>query len=191
SATLLKITVMAKAKYGIIAAVIITGAATSLVVLQQARAKLREQNDSMRQQSEQLAQLAAENERLSIIAARVNGSKDQLKDLPRLRVEAESLRRQKNELASLREDNRRLKQMLISTPKTSLQSREQTLAKVDFEKSWMLAFRLYAMEHQDQFPTSFEQAAPFFPTDVKMETRVDADQFEVFKQPSAVTLTNV
>ncbi len=189
SATLLKITVMTKFKVGIITAVVVAGVATSWLVQQNARAKLRQQDESLRQQSDQLAQVAAENERLSSLAAKANGSKNQLADLLKLRAETESLRNHTSGLALLREENGRLRQILVGSPKTPLQLREQTMAKVEFEKSWMLAFRIYAMEHQDQFPASFEQAAAFFPTDAKAETRVDADQFEVFKQPSAVTLT--
>jgi RNA polymerase sigma factor (sigma-70 family) len=191
SATLLKIMVMTKFKVGIITAVVVAGVVTSLLIQQNARAKLREQDESLRQRSDQLAQLATENEHLSSLASKANGSKNQLADLLKLRAEADSLRNQTGGIVLLREENHRLKQVLAGSPKTPLQLREQTMAKVEFEKSWMLAFILYAQEHQEQFPTSFEQAAPFFPTDAKAETRVDADLFEVVKQPSVVSLTNV
>jgi RNA polymerase sigma factor (sigma-70 family) len=54
-ATLLKIGIMTKLKASIIGAVVITGVATTLVVQQQARARLRAQDDSLRQQSDQAA----------------------------------------------------------------------------------------------------------------------------------------
>jgi RNA polymerase sigma factor (sigma-70 family) len=190
SATFVKIMTATKLKTGICTAIVVIGVATSLIFQQNARAKLREQDELLRRQSDQLAQLATENERLSSLVAKANGSKDQLADLLKLRAEAESLRRETNTVAVLREENRRLKQISAGTPKTPLQFRELEMAKVEFEKSWMVAFRIYALEHQGQFPTSFEEAAPFFSADIKAETRVDADQFEVVKHPSVISTTN-
>jgi RNA polymerase sigma factor (sigma-70 family) len=104
TATLFKIGIMTKLKAGIIGAIVVTGAAASLMVQQQARARLREQDESLRQQSDQLAQVTADNERLSNLVARANGSKEQLTDLLKLRGEAESLRKQTNDLAILQQE---------------------------------------------------------------------------------------
>ena len=185
SVTLLKIMTMTKLKTGILTAVVVTGAATSLVVLQQARAKLREQDDSLQQQSAQLGKVAADNQRLAMLAAHSNGSRDQLADLQRLRAEAQSLRRQTNDLARLREETRRLRQRADVTPKTPLQIKEWRIAKMNFAKNWLLAFHLYAEKNQYQFPTSFAQAASFFEKrDIRAETNLNLDQFEIVYQGS-------
>jgi RNA polymerase sigma factor (sigma-70 family) len=185
-AILLKIGIMTKLKAGIIGAVVITGVATTLVVQQQARARLREQDQSLRQQSDQAAQLVADNERLSNRLARANGARDQSADLSKLHAEAESLRKQTNDLAMLREANRRLQQRPETKPKTPLQQKEERIAKMDFGHQWVRAFRDYAEKHGDQFPTSFEQAGSFIPAGYKPETNLSTDQFEIVYQGSLV-----
>ena len=190
TATVLKILVMTKLKAGILAAVVVAGTATSLVVLQQARAKQREQDDALRQQSAQLAQLTADNERLSGLATQATGGQDQLADLQRLRAEAETLRQRTSELAKLREQARRLQQQAGPQGKTPEEIREERIAKANFSKQVLLAFRMFANDNQDLFPTSFAQATPYFPTiQSGAGTNVSADQFEVVYQGSAV-MTN-
>jgi RNA polymerase sigma factor (sigma-70 family) len=183
-AGLLKIGIMTKLKAGIIGAVVISGIAT-LVVQQQARARLREQNDSLQQQSDQLAQLLADNERLSNLVAQANGSKDQRAELLKLRAEAESLRRQTNDLVMFRQENHQLQQRAEAGRKTPLQVNEEKIAKIYAGKDWLLAFKEYAMEHQDQFPTNFEQAADL----MRPESKGPSNQFEIVYQGSSV-LTN-
>jgi hypothetical protein len=64
-----------------------------------------------------------------------------------------------------------------------------------------LAFRLYALEHRDQFPTDFAQAAPYFPEALKAALNPDdtlrdvadviaqmTDQFEIAYQGSNTNL---
>ena len=185
-ATLLKIGIMIKIKAGIISAVVIAGVATTLVVQQQARARLREQDDSLRQQSDREAQLVADNERLANVVVRGNGSKDQSAELSKLRAEAASLRRQTNDLVTLREANRRLQQRPEAKPKTPLQMTEEWKAKLTFGHRWVAAFLDYAEKNGDHFPTSFEQAGSFIPAKDKAEASLIADQFEIVYQGSVV-----
>jgi len=184
TAGLLKIGIMTKLKAGIIGAVVISGIAT-LVVQQQARARLREQSESLQQQSDQLAQLAADNDRLSNLVAQANGSKDQWAELLKLRAEAESLGKQTNDLATLREENHQLQQRSEAKRKTPLQINEEKMVKIDTGKNWLMALKMYANEHQDQFPTNFEQAAPL----MRPESKGPSNQFEIVYQGSSV-LTN-
>lgn len=177
--TLLKIGIMTKLKAGIISAVVVTGVATTLVIQQQARARLREQDQSLRQQSEQEGKLVADNERLSNLLAGANGSKSQFTDLAKLRAEAESLRKQTNDLATLREANRRLQRRPAAKPKTPLQEKEEMVGKLTSGHRWVAAFRDYAEKNGDQFPTSFEQAASFMRADYKAEATAKADHFEI------------
>ena len=104
--TLVKLMTMTKLKLGIISAVVVAGVATPLVIQRQAQVKLRTANQSLRQQVGQLAQLKAQNERLSSLLAQANSAqslpKDQLSELMRLRGEVGILRRQTNELRMLR-----------------------------------------------------------------------------------------
>lgn len=187
--TILKLAFMTKLQAGILGAVIITGVTTSLVFLQQSRARLREQDESLRQQTEQMAILAADHERLSSRLARTNGAKDQLEELSNLRAEAESLRPQTNSLALLQEENRRLQQSPGAQRKTPLQADEERIAKAQFARDWLLAFRMYAAEHQDQYPANFQQAASLLKRDSGEPTNMVPNQFEIVYQGS-VNLTN-
>jgi RNA polymerase sigma factor (sigma-70 family) len=94
--TLLKLMTMTKLKFGI-SALIVAGAATALVVQHQTQIKLREENQSLRQQ---MAQLQTDNENLSNRVAATGHSQslsdEQLNELLRLRAEA-SVRRRQNE----------------------------------------------------------------------------------------------
>src|SRR6266567_1970469 len=85
--TFLKTLTMAKLKAGILGAVIAAGVATPLVIHYQTQARLRDRDSALQQQSEQLAQLTAENARLSNLVARANSSlaKDQSRELLKLR----------------------------------------------------------------------------------------------------------
>ena len=107
---------MNKLTLGIIGTMV-AGLATLWVIQHQAQINLREENESLQQRLDQMNQLEAENERLSNLVARANGSlsDEQLKDLLRLRSEVGSLRQQTNELARLQEENRRLQTTLTTS----------------------------------------------------------------------------
>jgi RNA polymerase sigma factor (sigma-70 family) len=83
----------------ITATIVVAGLATSLVIQHQAQVRLREENQSLRQQN---AQLQADNENLSNRVAQANRSpslsSERLRELLRLRGEAGVLRRQQREL---------------------------------------------------------------------------------------------
>src|SRR5438445_1127649 len=91
---------MTKLKLGIITALVVAGVATPLLIQHHAQASLREENHSLRQQQEQLAQqlgpLAAENLRLSNLLAKANASSsvqdDRSGELLKLRGEVARLR---------------------------------------------------------------------------------------------------
>ncbi|MEO5803510.1 MAG: sigma-70 family RNA polymerase sigma factor [Verrucomicrobiota bacterium] len=82
----------------LITAAIIASVATPLVIQHQAQVKLRDENQSLRQQLDQQSQLAAENERLSDLIAKTAQTnpqllpKDQFNELLRLRGEVGRLR---------------------------------------------------------------------------------------------------
>src|SRR6266571_1474867 len=72
--TVLKLMSATKLKAGIIGAIVIASVATPLLIQHQAQAKLRDQDERLRQRTEQLAKLQQENTDISNQLARSNGS---------------------------------------------------------------------------------------------------------------------
>jgi RNA polymerase sigma factor (sigma-70 family) len=179
--TALKLILMAKLKIGIVSAVVVASVATPLVLQHQARAKLREQDNSLQQQQSQLAALQAENERLSNLAAAGSRSSNQPEELQRLRTEAAALQQQTSAVVKLREENRRLKAS-AAQPQTPLQQREEAMAMMHSSKRWTLALLMYAQDHQDLAPTDFAQAKTTLDEKTKTELEATADQFEIVYQ---------
>src|SRR5881396_3988322 len=87
----MKLMTTTKLKTAVISAIVIASVVTPLMVQQQAQARLRNQDGALRQQTDQLAKLQEQNERLSNLLAWANGfrspSNDQLSELMRLRGE--------------------------------------------------------------------------------------------------------
>ncbi len=101
--TLLKLMATTKLKTGIAGAIVVTSVVTPLLVQQRAHARLRDQDEGLRQRAVRLANLSAENQQLSNLLAQANGSpslsKDQLSELLRLRGEVGRLQRDVQELS--------------------------------------------------------------------------------------------
>ena len=154
---------------------------TSLVLQHQARARLREQDDSLRQQQSQMAALQADSERLSKLTAGGSLTSNQPEDLQRLRAEAAALRQQTGAVTRLREENRRLKAS-AAKPQTPLQAREEAMVRMGYSKQWTLAFMMYAEDNKGQLPIDFEQAKAFVDREAKADMEASADQFEVVCQ---------
>ena len=104
--TLLKFMAMTKLKLGLISAVVVASVATPFVIQHQAQIKLHERADLLRQRADQLAQLAADCQRLSNLLARAKSpaslAYDQFRELLRLRGEVGRLRREVQELTQLK-----------------------------------------------------------------------------------------
>jgi RNA polymerase sigma factor (sigma-70 family) len=176
---ILKFTLMTKLKTCMIGAAVLAGVATSLVLQDEARARMREQDALLRQQTEQLSQLSADQERLSNALARARDSDPSLAELGRLRAEAAALRQKTNDLALLRAQSRRLERGSGQPLATPLQKKEEIIAKTIFERDWLLALRMFASDHNDQFPTNLEQAAGYLPKDYQPDSRVNPGEFEL------------
>ena len=104
TATLVKLMAMTKLKFGIISVIAVAGVAAPLVIQHQSQARLREENRVLREQASQLAQVAAENERLSNLVVQAKSaeslSREQMSELLRLRGEVTRLRGQLQEMPS-------------------------------------------------------------------------------------------
>ena len=102
-----KIMAPTKFKMAVGAVAIAAGVTTAVVIQQQARARMRAQDELSRQQSEQLAKLQRENEGLAASTENTNGNN--LAALEKVRTEVAGLRTQTNALTKLREQNTRLR----------------------------------------------------------------------------------
>ncbi|EEF61171.1 sigma-70 family RNA polymerase sigma factor [Pedosphaera parvula] len=163
--TLTSLKLMAKTKLKLgLATLVVAGVATTMVMQHHSQAKLREENESFR---EQMAQLKADNESLSSLAAQAKKPAslpgDQFKELLRLRGEVGMLRRQTNELGRFREENRRLLSQVVaqSEPTNQVSAEDQfTLRKthvVDAMTTVLNAIKDYAANHNGQVPVSLDQ----------------------------------
>jgi RNA polymerase sigma factor (sigma-70 family) len=158
--TLMKIMTMTKLKLGI-SALVVAGAAATLVIQHQAQTKLREENQSLRQQMDQLQ---VENERLSNSVAQANSSSsrpdDQLTELLRLRGEVRLLRQRTNELGKLQaaQTNRTKNQQQSEAAMTAEKQQAFAIMKMNSSKQAALAMIMYAQDNHEQFPTNFDQA---------------------------------
>jgi RNA polymerase sigma factor (sigma-70 family) len=114
TATLTKAIAMTTLQKTLIAAtLVVAGVATPLAIQHQGQAKLREENQLLRRQADDLARLSAENARLSRLLTEATNPqtlpKDQFSELLKLRGEVGGLRRQTNELANALVSNQRSK----------------------------------------------------------------------------------
>ena len=96
----------------------VVGLAIWFTVEHQARLRLGKERAILERQSKQVAGLAAENERLSNLVARVDRAQslpdDQSRELLRLRGEVGLLRQQSKELEAVRNENRQARAVLES-----------------------------------------------------------------------------
>ena len=120
AATLVKLMTMTKLKFAIISVIAVAGVATPLAIQNQSQARLREENQVLRQQASQMVQLTAENERLSNLLAQAESgeslSGEQMGELLKLRGEAGRLRREGKALEMLQTENRQLRTRLSGNP---------------------------------------------------------------------------
>jgi hypothetical protein len=197
SATLIKMATMTKIQAGVLGAVVLVGAATSVVVQHQAQAALRAQDESLRQQSAELARQEAEHERLAGLAQTSGSPVNTLDDLVRLRSEVESLRQQTNSLAAgLNADTgtRMHNAQPTNAPRSLLEMGEEQsnrfIALLNYTRRWLLAFHMFAEHNGSEFPISFEQAQPFLPEEELTETNLTTGQFEIVYRGPATNITS-
>ncbi len=175
---------MTKFQIIVISVIALAGGTASLVIQHAAQVKGHENGAVLRQQDSQLVELTAEHLRLSNLVAQVNSSPagDQAAELSKLRAEAEALRKQTNELGKQLAENRRSRQsqtrprsrtdthyfvgmVSVVSDATSEeyvnQLNRMTYDKMGDVRTLSSAVREYAREHHGEFPTNFDQAAPY------------------------------
>jgi len=183
--TLIKLMTMTKVQVGIVCGIVVASAVTSWQMEHQAQANMRQMDMSLQQQSSQLAQLQAQNERLSNLLTQAN-SPNNPGDLVKLRDEVAILRSQTNELTVLQDEERRLqaslakaRQDLIGSNPGDLVFNKETGARIGYMSDLGFAIREYTRNNHDRYPTNFEEAAAFFPDRVRNETNFTPAQFEI------------
>jgi RNA polymerase sigma factor (sigma-70 family) len=152
--TLLKIMTATKLKLGI-SALVVAGATTAFVVQHQAQEKLRAANESLTQQ---VTQLKTDSVNFSNQLVNVGDSKklpdDPNNELLKLRGEVGVLQRQASEA---NQKAQTAEQKLATTLSFQAQFAANETATASAAKQLGLAMRIYAGDHNNQYPTNFEQ----------------------------------
>ena len=205
---------MTRSKLILTAIIVAAAILTSLLVQHQNQTKLRENDALWRQQDNQLAELVAENQRLSHLVAQTNTDSatagDETAELAKLRATAETLRQQADLLAKQLAENRRSAgvQMFASGDfNLSQHNKELTITfagvgratgKLNDARAITAALRKYASEHQGEFPLNLNQAAPYLHKPLETNSPLTADapltgtnDFEIVYQGSQNDLTNI
>jgi hypothetical protein len=159
--TILKIMSMTKIQLGL-GTIVVAGLAAAVAIQHQSTGKLSAENETLRQQ---VTSLTAETESLSNRmqqpAAAPTLDDDQRRELMRLRGEVAMLREQTNLVAALQAQQRELKARLeveataVKAPSADDQFKNSRINVVNALKIIGTAFRIYANDHDDRFPTSF------------------------------------
>jgi hypothetical protein len=135
---------MTRLTLGFIGVLVVASVSASLAIRHSGQVKLPDRAEALRQQTEQLARLSAENERLSNQVARVKGTPslppDELRELLRLRGQIGLLRQAGTEMAQLQAANEQLR----ATTAGSEQQLAQARAAPNFWAKEQLTFAGYA-----------------------------------------------
>ena len=192
SLTLLKLIVMTKIKTGIVGAIVVAAVVTPLILQHQSRAKLREADESARQQAAQLANTQAENDRLASLAAQAGSAQAQSNELLRLRARAATLGGATNELPKLRKENRRL-QATQDRPTVAPTAEQQQAVetRMNYGKSAIMACMMQTRTNHGLFPSDFGQVTASLPENIKSEADPTGDCFELLYHGAFKTITTM
>jgi RNA polymerase sigma factor (sigma-70 family) len=154
--SLLKAMTTSKLGIGLASAIVLAGAAF-FAKQYQIQARLREENNSLRHQVEQLT-VGSQGLSKQLEQGAKTDTDGQLRDLLRLRGEVSTLRRQLAETAK----NQERTAPQAQRPQSPVEEQKQVaITKMRDTKVWLFAFQMYAANHQMQFPTNFDQVANY------------------------------
>ncbi len=186
---------MKKLKITLIIATVAVSLAITLIINRNAKVKLRENDAALRQQDKQLTELIAEQEQLSNRVAEANNSTNsQLNELAMLRDRAQLLQKQTNELRSQLKSNRQARASQPASkpeshpPEYYKQLGRMAGAKPVDARNLSMAFGMYALEHQGQFPSSLEQVATYLEQDMPLS---GTNQFDIVYRGSRAELKGI
>jgi hypothetical protein len=122
---------MNKLKFAFVG-IVLAAAAVALVIQHQAQVRLRQENESLRQQLDQLARLQAENEQLSNRLAQANTvGEARAAELLKLRNEVGMLRKQGSGMADVQRQNQQLNAAPAKSSNAQLETIPMAAPKVN------------------------------------------------------------
>ena len=175
---------MKKLNITLIIATVAISLAVTWILHRKTQIKLRENDAALSQQAGQLTELIAEQERLSNqVAVAENSTNSQLTELAMLHSQVQTLQKQANGLGDQLRSNRQARTSQPATktephpPEYWDQLHQIAAAKPRDALYLSSAFVSYAVDHQGQFPTVFEQVATYIG---KQKTRLSGtNQFDI------------
>jgi hypothetical protein len=128
-------------------------------------ARTREKEEALIKQTDRIAQLETENERLSNLVVNVKSNVPQAsepsRELLRLRGEVGVLRQQTNELGGVRKENIRLSQAVAESETNQVSPEDELIVRqnhaVDAMSALLQALKTYATNHNGQYPANLDQ----------------------------------
>src|SRR6266516_405734 len=184
-----------KLKTAVVCDIAIAGVMASLVIQDRAEVKIREKDEASRQQDNQFAALASDHKRLSNVVAQVKSSPPdgQQRELQKLRIEVELHRKQIYELEMKLEPARQARIALVASerpaPEYRKQRDEMVAGKIKDASSLSEAIEHYLANHQDQFPSSLDQLAPYLQ---KVHLSLTGmNEFEIVYTVTCARFTNI
>ena len=171
-------------------ALAVAGLTTALVVQHRTLARTQEENDTLQSQLRQ--RTAAE------AVAKPGAPVIDPDEVARLRAEHADLLRLRGEVGTLKRALAAARQSLPAASSAAPQApaadpeeiKTLAIAKLNYTKGWVLAFMMYAGDHQNQYPTNFDQAAAYLPAGASALTNLGPDQFEMVYQGTVGQMTN-
>lgn len=209
---------MTKLKLTFAGVIVVAAVLSSLLIQRRADARFRENDTLLRQQDNQLANLALENQRLSNLAVQTKTNSgtapdDRTAELAQLRAKVEALRQQTNQLAELPKQlaEKRLLagvQAFYSGDFNLLEHNHESAitfaggpratGKLNDARAITAALRKYADESQGGFPLNLDSVAPYLPKALEADSPpwanaplTGTNDFEIVYQGSQNDLSNI
>jgi hypothetical protein len=176
---------MAKFKFISVAAIAIAAAVVSAMIQHQSQAKYTASERRLQEQSNQIAVLTVEQERLSNLLAQATNvhADDNAAELARLRSEAATLKKQTNNLgrplvkSHVARPSPPASSQEFHTPEYYEQIHQTAVRRMEDAKGLVMAFVSYASDHQNQSPTSLDELASYLAKN--NSTMSGTNQFEI------------
>jgi len=206
---------MRRSRFILLVAFGLAGLALSFLVQRRAEATIQRNETSLRQQREEIARVAAENDHLTYGVAQVNQAAgtnaDYTAELAQLRAKAAALRAQQIQLSNQQWSSRLSEGVrLLSAGNSNLIEHTKTIeismaggprpnnGKVSDARSITAALRKYAVEHEGQFPLMLDQVTADLPKPLTNDAPPWADvpvsgtnDFEIVFQGGTNDLGNI
>ncbi len=186
----------------IITGAVAVGGAAAIVVQHNNLSHLRVEQQATLSRA-QAAEQAATNAQQALAAANATAQNDpRLAELVRLRGEVAALRRSQAELTT---KNAQLTQAVQQSAAVKAQAdqataekdalKEQAIAKMNYTKQWLLAFIMFAQDHNGQLPKTFQDANAYIQdangnSPINQSGDLKPDQFEIMYQGALKAIQN-